>query len=931
VNLSFLHGSVERTNRGMSEDGGSFHWQHGSLGTAFLAIACGRRPVETDRYLLTFEDNLDPPLRSHAAPGAFRLAAPEPWGRVTKGFAWFDRRALQGWFAGLIVGMVASIHGYTYATGERKSSRPAHFVSRFLRACMSLLVNYLYRFGPYHLDAERRLLWREETRIALQPKTFDLLLYMVRNPLRPLAKEELLQAVWPDSFVEEGNLTQNIFLLRKALTGRKDNDTRYIVTLPGRGYQFVSPVDRLDPSAKDGEYAADEGDAVLTTVRSRMRIVVDEEVSATPELALPLAALPGGSWKAGYVWTAVVAVVALGLATVLHFRRPAGSGQRGSTNLVLADFENQTGDKTFDVVLRKALEIDLSQSPYLDVMSEQEAAGTLRLMGVDADTSLKSPVATEVCQRSNRQVVVRESIASLGRDYVLTLQALDCYSGKELAEAKAEASSREDVLGALDSAADSLRHGLGESGQSIGQFQVPIAQASTSSLDALKAYSIGEYMVGRTAKDETETLPIFQRAVEFDPGFAMAYAAIAKDYFNLGEISSARPYYQKAFALSDRVSEKEKLYIRAHYYADCQQDLEQGIKEYQLWADTYPRDWGPWLNIANEYTLLGQYDRAIAAGEHALALDPSRGISYSVLADGYLHAGRYSDAKSTALRGLSVGKGSPALHAILYKVAFVEHDQAGMSGEIAQTRGAASEWLALSIQAEAASSSGRYKESEELFRSAYDMAARENLTETANKILIDEAETEFYLGMPGAARATLQHLRRDYEENPKLVLLRMKLNESHVRERDAGGHDELNPPGTLMRYVYLPLFRAQGDLQRSHAAEALRELDTATPYEFATGYSLIAERADAYRLSGDAEKAGLEYKAIIDHQGIDPTSPLLPLAHLWLARADAQLRQVPASKGEYEAFLTSWKGADPDLPVLVTAKREYAAVSAASR
>jgi DNA-binding winged helix-turn-helix (wHTH) protein/tetratricopeptide (TPR) repeat protein len=792
---------------------------------------------------------------------------------------------------------------------------------------MSLLVNHLYRFGPYQLDAARRLLLRDEAGIALQPKTFDLLLYMVRNPLRPLSKEELLQAVWPDSFVEESNLTQNIFQLRKALTAGKGDGTRYIVTIPGRGYQFVSPVELVNPSANDEGYLAGEGETVLTAIRSRMTIVVDEEVGTAPGPS----PLMGGSRKAVYLWSAVIVLLSLGLAAMLYVGRHSRSEKRKSINLVLADFENQTGDKTFDVVLRKALEIDLSQSPYLDVMSEQEAAGTLRLMGLEPDTALKPSVATEVCQRTNRQIVLRESIASLGREYLLTLQALDCYSGKQLAEAKAEASSREEVLGALDAAADSLRHGMGESGQSIEQFQVPIAQASTSSLDALKEYSIGEYMVGRTDRDETETLPVFQRAVELDPRFAMAQAAIAKDYFDLGEYGSARPYYQKAFELSDQVSEKEKLYIRAHYYADCQQDLEQGIREYQLWADTYPRDWGPWLNIASEYTLLGQYDRAIAAGEHALALDSSRGIIYSVLAGAYMHMGRFSDAKSTALRGLNMGKGSPALHAILYKVAFVEHDQAAMSTEIAQSRGTPSEWMALSIQASAAASSGKFEESDQLFDSAYQIAARENLTETANSILIDQAETEFYLGMPAAAHATLQRIRRDNEENPKLTLLRMKLSDTRSTERGLTGHDDSNPPGTLMKYVYLPLFRGQMDLQRSRPLDALGELDTATPYEFGAGYSLIAERGDAYRLSGQAEKAGVEYKKIIAHPGVDPTSPLLPLAHLWLARAGAQVGQMLASKSEYEAFLTAWKDADQKLPVFLAAKNEYAAVSTGSQ
>ncbi len=229
-------------------------------------------------------------------------------------------------------------------------------------------------------------------------------------------------------------------------------------------------------------------------------------------------------------------------------------------------------------------------------------------------------------------MLVSGSIANVGGDYLLTIEATDCVSGKKLAEAKAEAVSKEKVLAALDRTADRIRSGLGESAKSVKEYEVPIAQATTSSLEALKAYSIGEYMVGRSGKEETETLPLFQRAVELDPQFAMAYAAIATDYYNLNEYKLAAPYYQKAFDLSDHVSQKERLYIRAHYYADSVKDVEQGIKEYQLWAATYPRDWGPWLDIAKEYTELGQYAPAIAAGEQAMRLDQSRGVIYTELA-----------------------------------------------------------------------------------------------------------------------------------------------------------------------------------------------------------------------------------------------------------------------------------------------------------
>jgi DNA-binding winged helix-turn-helix (wHTH) protein/tetratricopeptide (TPR) repeat protein len=776
---------------------------------------------------------------------------------------------------------------------------------------MSLVVKHLYRFGPFDLDAEQRLVRRNGVKISLPPKAFDVLLYMVRNPLRLLTKEELLRAIWPDSFVEEGNLTQNIFLLRKALTPQGE-DLRYIVTIPGRGYQFASAVEIINTlPQRETDLSSGRG-MELSTVRSTMRIVVHEEVDdGRPSIPVvesghAHAALTGSSRRPWGRWLALAGLVLIGLGTGSFFWWRAHRRPISNQTIVLADFDNRTGDGTFDVVLKKALEIDLAQSPYLDVMSEQEAVGTLQLMGRTLDAALTPDVAKEVCQRSNRQTMINGSIANFGREYVLTLEATDCMSGKKLAEAKAEAGSKERVLAALDSTADKLRHGLGESAKSVERFQVPIAQATTSSLAALKAYSIGEYMVGRTGKEEPETLPMFQRAVELDPQFAMAYAAIATDYYNLKEYKLAAPYYQKAFDLSSNVSEKERLYIRAHYYADSQEDIEQGIKEYQLWAETYPRDWGPWLNIANEYTKTGQYSSAIAAGEQALRLDPSRGISYSVLARAYMRVNRYADAKSTALRAVALGKDSYGLHAILYQIAFAEHDQAAMSHETSWSRGRPSEWFSLYVQALAAA--------------------------TADNILIGQGSMEFDLGLPAAARATLSRVRRQDTDKPDLAFEMAELGDIPFAERFLAVYGgSTSHPGTLMTYAYLPRLRAEIALHQAKPLDAIAALKPAAPYELAGGLIAFAQRGEAYRRAGQAEKAADEYKNILAHQGVDPLSPLFPLAHLWLGRSSAQASHVQASRSEYEKLFALWKDADKDLPVLVAARREYAALPGAHR
>jgi eukaryotic-like serine/threonine-protein kinase len=803
---------------------------------------------------------------------------------------------------------------------------------------MYLVVRNLYRFGPFDLDAEQRLVRRGGMKIALPPKAFDLLLYLVQNPLRPLTKEELLRAVWPDSFVEEGNLTQNIFLLRKALSTNRE-DFRYIVTLPGRGYQFASAVEVVSQSPQN-ESAVSEATSIdstsidLSPKASTSSAPVSEEAdhagasipvdNSSQPLVPPVSPQRRPPW-----WTAVAASLVLAGAAGSFFWWRSHRIPAQSQAIVLADFDNRTGDGSFDVVLKKALEIDLAQSPYLDVMSQRETADVLQLMGRMPDAALTPDVAKEICQRDNRQVMVNGSIANLGREYLLTLEATDCISGKKLTEAKAEAASKEAVLAALDSTADRLRHDLGESARSVGKFQVPIAQATTSSLAALKAYSIGEDMVGRLSKDEIETLPVFQRAVELDPDFAMANAAIATDYYNLNEKKLAQSFYQKAFDLSGRVSEKERLYIRAHYYADSQNDLDQGIKEYQLWAETYPRDWGPWLNIAKAYTQTGQYAAAVVAGEQALRLDANRGISYSVLARAYMDSNRYAEAKSTVLRAVAIGKDSNDLHCLLFELAFLEGNQAGMAHEVALTHGKPSEWRALRVQAFAAASAGKYRQAEQLFRRAINVAEHENLAESADDILLDEASVEIASGMPVAAHTTLSRVRKEDTDKPDFALLNVELGNISFARNLLEHYSSTDHPDTLTKYVYAPRLRAAVALEQKKPLDAIAALEPVTPYELAGGLIAFAQRSEAYRRTGDDQNAAAEYKNILAHRGLNPLSPLFPLAHLGLGRVEAHAGNIRASKLEYENLFTLWKDADKDLPILLAARREYAELTAA--
>lgn len=831
---------------------------------------------------------------------------------------------------------------------------------------MSLTSRRIYQFGEFELRVSARQLARDGEPVPLGSKAFEVLTCLVMRAGEVVTKDELLKTVWPESFVEEGNLAQHVFALRKALGDR----STYIVTVPGRGYQFAERVKVLAdlPVAP----TADAGTFLLQRTRERTHIVIDE-TSTAPGKALPqgasedreldalakrqggsvmtmvhdeitanrppqtieqaLAGLlpePGGPISTRGSFAAIAAVVVVALLAGGYVLRRLAHKPATSKRIVLAELDNRTGDPGFDDVLRDALKIDLDQSPYMDISGQAEELNTLRLMGQRPETRLVPEVAREVCERSNRQVLIAGTIANVGREYLLTLEATDCDSGKILAGAKAEAASKEQTLAALDSASAALRRGLGESNESLERFQVPIAQATTSSLEALKQYSIGEYLLGRIGKEEGEVLPFFQRAAELDPQFAMALAAIATSYSSLGESGAAAPYFEKAFSLSSQVSEKERLYIRAHYYTDDVRDVNRGLQAYEMWAYTYPRDWGPWLNIANIYSQLGQYGPAITAGEHALALDPSRGVVYGSLARDYMHAGQIANAETTAMRAVALGKDSTLLHTTLFETALLRQDRAAMDRQSAQGHTKEGEWNYLNLEALVAAMDGRYKRAEELFQAAYDAAMHESLPETASKILMDEASAELAAGMVATARSTLRRIQQP-PDNPDVLLLLAELGDNSPAERALAERLQGSGSDTLMTYVYGPRIRAAIALHQAKPLGAIAELQPVAEYDFADGFGAIAERGESYLMAKEPEKAAIEFKRILDHPGIDPVSVLRPLAEVDLARAESQAGQIDQSKADYEAFFHQWSGADPDLPLLLAARKEYAALSSARR
>ena len=779
-------------------------------------------------------------------------------------------------------------------------------------------IEQVFLFGEFRVDPLGRTLRRNDIPVVLNRRAFDVLLYLVQNPGRVVSKEELLKSIWPDAYVDENNLTQSMSVLRRALD-EHPGQNNYITTLPGRGYQFIAPVETIGPPTMIQH--SPTADQPLGGVLLQQRTVTTSVV--TEEHEQHALSAPRRRFAAPLMLLAVVAVAGGGYAIWRHEHPPATSAK-----VVIADFQNTTGDATFDRTLARVLEIDLGQSPYMDVMSEREVVSSLQFMGQKADTPLTADLARQVCERGNREAVLTGSIASLGSSYLLTLEAIGCASGKQLAAAKAQASTKEGVLAAVDSLADSVRSRLGESARSRETYEVPTATATTPSLDALKAYSMGNYLT-TLGRDESETLAFYQKAVELDPKFAMAWGAMAANYYNQAEYSKASTTYAKAFQLSGPLSAKEKLTIQAHYYAEGQRDIEGGIKIYKVWAETYPNDWVPVVNLCNQYTQIGQYPAAIEAGKQALQMQPDRGITYSVLARALTRANRFDEAKAVGVQAAQHGKDSVGVHATLYNIAFVQQDQAALARETAWAAAHNDGWYKWYFPytvAAADASLGKLQQAEGDFLKSVNAALEEKAGEGADSVLLDQARMELEFGFADAARATLQRVSNPQTDQPDFAILYAELGDSAPAERYVSSFGPLSSD-TEMMGKSLPRVRSALALQKGKPSEAVAALEPARPYEL-YDYAVLAQRGAAYLKAKNGALAAAEYKKILANPGIEPGVWGYPLAHLGLARAYALTGDTTASRNEYAALFAAFQQADPGLPVLRAAEAEKSALPA---
>jgi len=764
-----------------------------------------------------------------------------------------------------------------------------------------------YEFGPFRLDPDKELLVRGSESVPLTPKTFQILLVLMRHSKEVVSKDDLMKTVWPDTFVEEANLSRNIFLLRKAL-GETPQDRQYIITVPGRGYRF----------AEDVQLVPEQELSIVAASHSRVEVQVKE---TKPWGWITVAAL-------------VLIVVAVG-ALRLVFRPSPVLTEKDM--VVLADFTNTTGDPVFDDTLRQGLSIQIAQSPLVSQLSDEHIEQTLRLMGRPADSRLTPELAKEICERTGSAAVLEGSIAGLGSQYVLGFRVRNCLTGDVITEQQIQANRKEDVVRGLDQIATKFRSHIGESLTSVGQHDTPLAEATTSSLEALKAYSEG-WKVLRT-QGEARAAPFFERAIETDPKFAAAYVALGVMHSTIGDPSLAENYARKAYELRDRANDREKFLITAYYDGRVTGNMERAQQTCETWATTYPRDDAPpsFLGGFIDPTL-GEYEQSVAASDKIIRINPDDQFGYIERATSLIALGRLEEAKDTLRTASERGIEVPFSLIAQYDIAFLKADRSEMDRLVLKAQENSDAEIRMSDhEAGALAFAGRLQQARILSQHAIEAAQQTGYKERAGFFATRVALREAFYGNVQAARQWEKRARelgkgREVEYGAAFTLA--LAGASSEAEALANDLEKRFPEDTAVRFSYLPALSARLALNRHDPASAFEKLQRASHYELGSPRSAVNAffgamypayvRGEAYLAEHRGLEAAAEFQKILDHRGIVISDPIGALAHLQLGRAYLLAGDKVKAKSAYQDFLNLWKDADPDIPLFKRAKADYA-------
>jgi len=774
----------------------------------------------------------------------------------------------------------------------------------------------ILQFGDYTVHRRERSLRKHEHRLKLHGQSFEILLVLTDRPGEVVTREELQVALWKDdTFVDfENGLNAAVKKLRQVL-GDSAESPRYIETVPRVGYRFLAPVVGIEPKENEGRETLPPSEesqrAVLSEAHRRFGLLLKILALLVPATAVVF----------GVLWINRTQV------------KPPLSAK---DTIVLADFANSTGDSVFDGALRQGLAVQLEQSPFLSLASESEIQQTLRMMGQPTESRLTAEVAREVCQRTNSVAVLNGAISQIGTQYLLTVAAVNCSTGKTLASTEAQASDKNRVLDALGKTASEIREKLGESLTTVQRFDTDLQQATTPSLEALKTFSLGSKVVSTTGS--AAAIPFYKRAIELDPNFALAYALLGRVYGDVGETVLAAESTQRAYELRDRTSEPEKYYISASYDIVVTGNMERAVQTCELWKQAYSRAEGPHDFLAGLiYPVLGQNEKAVEKGREAVHLFPNSPIPPSTLMFSYIATNRLNEANATYEAAINRKLDVPYFHIALYELAFLQDDSARMAQEVSWSAGKPGvEDELLDLEAHTAAYVGRLQKARELSRQAADSAERAGEHETAAIYLAVSGLREALYGngeeaKRRVAQAMSRSTGRDLEYGAALALAYAR--DERRAEALAADLNKRFKEDILVRFNYLPTLKAKLAINRGNTSGAVESLRAAAAYELGesttTPYSWYAlypafVRGEAFLAARQGKEATAEFQKVLDQRGLVQNEPIGALAHLGLARAYVLQGDTARARTAYQYFLTLWKDADPDIPALKQAKAEYA-------
>ncbi len=648
---------------------------------------------------------------------------------------------------------------------------------------------------------------------------------------------------------------------------------------------------------------------------------------------IPISATSVRSGGRGRLWKILVSSVAALLALLLAWHIFYGSGKSAKLtekdSVLLADFVNTTGDPVFDGTLKQALAVQLEQSPYLNIVPQSRIREALRFMGKPPDERLTNDVAREICQRQGIKAMLTGTIASLGNHYVVTLTAANGSTGDTLATQQVEVDSKEQVLKSLDKAASDLRRKMGESLASVQQFAKPLDEATTSSLEALQAFSLGNEE--HQKMNEDAAIQHLKKAVGLDPNFAMAWATLGVTSSNTGLTAEGAKAVSKAYELRDRTSEREKLYIQAHYYSEVTSDPEKALQVYEEWRQTYPRDTVAYENAALANSEMGHPDKALDLASQAHRINPHDVYAFDNMAEAYEALNRFDEAKSIAEQAVAEKADGIAVHFVLTDLAYMRGDRAAYEHEMETGKGSSNEPFLLLFNAAWQDSEGKIKAGHELWLRAHQEDVNLGAKDLAAEMLTFEGYTDALFGYSADARQkALEALELSNEPQARAFAAAILASIGDVQKSAAivAGVEHDAPDNHFVQAIAIPQAKAVAQIEQNKLGEALSTLEGLRPYEFGTGPQSVGVtpiflRGEAYLRMHDGAKAAGEFQRILDHRGAAGFASEYPLARLNLARAYAMQGDTAKAKTTYQDFFAAWKDADPDVPILKTARADY--------